>query len=146
MEVATRFTNKDKALMAIRNRTTWSESIINSFTDKALNNIYNKIIKGIDIYKMKIHSDGYKLHMMIPKKLADKNNITYGDRFDISYTLNNKKLILKLNKHGKFKIGEMRKIKFPKQLNDKHILHPSDDALVTFEDGKIIIQSFCYMQ
>lgn len=146
MSVAEVQLEKERLIKLIKISLSWSESILRSFSEDSLNFIYRKLIDKNKVYKTKVTESGWGIRLYLPKKLRETNNFTYGDRFNIKINLLKKELYLDYTKEGKYKLQSEGYIMLPYALVEKRMIKPSDDALLTYDEGRITVKSFSYMQ
>jgi hypothetical protein len=132
------------AEITVKNKTLWSESIINSFRTDSLLYIKDNIIHRNNIYKSKTYERFGALTMRVPTPLARKRKIKNGQRFDLKYTMD-KKLFIYFNDLGQYKISN-ETIYFPSYITNKKLIKENDDTLIIDHDDKLEIKSFYYLQ
>lgn len=112
----------------------------------SLEYIYENLLNNKRVYKVKINEHGYQIKLAIPKSMRIENNITYGDRFDITFNPQKKEVYFKFKPDGLYKVKDKGQVYLPISLKDKCVIKTNDDALMVYEDGKITLKSFSYMQ
>ena len=133
-------------LRLLKKSVTWSESILNSLKHDSLEYIYEHLLNRNRIHKVKISEQNYQIKMALPKSMRIENNITYGDRFDIKFNPQKKEVYFKFKPDGLYKVRNRGEVYLPYALKDKCVIKTNDDALLVYEDGKITLKSFSYMQ
>lgn len=133
-------------LRLLKKSISWSESILNSMKHDSLEYIYEHLLNRNRIYKVKISEQSYQIKMAIPKSMRIENNITYGDRFDIKFNPQKKEVYFVFKPDGLYKVKDKGQVYLPIALKNKCVIKTNDDALLVYEDGKITLKSFSYMQ
>lgn len=146
MSVAEVRLEKERLVKLIKISLSWSESILRSFTESNLQIIYNYIVNRNKVYKTKVSSTTYEVRLYLPKELRTANGFTYGDRFNIKVNLHKKEVYLDYDKEGRYKLQNQGCLMLPYALVEKTVLKPSDDALLTCDEGRITVKSFSFMQ
>lgn len=139
--------NKEFLVNALIQNLKWSQSIIRSFSRETLQMLYNKLTDGEQVYKAKIQrlNTTYNMQMVIPFEIVDMLGIRYGDRFNIKINLFKKEVILSWNTKGKYKVQKNNLILLPAKLQLNGMLKAGDDAMITIEDGRLVLKSFSYL-
>lgn len=146
MSVAEVRLEKERLVKLIKVSLSWSESILRSFSEGNLQSIYNQLINRKKVYKTKVSSTAYEVRLYLPKELRTANGFTYGDRFNVKVNLLKKEVYLDYAKEGRYKLQNQGCLMLPYALVEKTVLKPSDDALLTYNEGRITVKSFSYMQ
>lgn len=143
----TAMNNKEFLVNALIQNLKWSQSIIRSFSRDTLQMLYNKLTDGEQVYKAKIQrlNTTYNMQMVIPFEIVDMLGIRYGDRFNIKINLFKKEVILFWNTKGKYKVQKNNLISLPAKLQLNGMLKAGDDAMITIEDGRLVLKSFSYL-
>jgi hypothetical protein len=146
MSVAEVQLEKERLVKLIKVSLSWSESILRSFSEGNLQSIYNQLINRKKVYKTKVSSTAYEVRLYLPKELRTANGFTYGDRFNVKVNLHKKEVYLDYAKEGRYKLQNQGCLMLPYALVEKKVLKPSDDALLTYDEGRITVKSFSFMQ
>lgn len=146
MSVAEVRLEKERLVKLIKISLSWSESILRSLRKDSLQKIYDNLVDNKKVYKAKVSSRDYGVRMHLPKEMRTANGFTYGDRFNIKVNLHKKEVYLDYAKEGRYKLQNQGCLTLPYALVEKMVLKPSDDALLTYDEGRITVKSFSFMQ
>lgn len=148
MTAATQIKKLEKGLLIkiLRENLNWSESHLKSFTEESLNEIYDYILDGYTLSKIKSSTDGYLVYIRIPTKVQELLNIKYADYYDIKVNLHKKEVILYKGEKNRIKVRSDMKVALPYNLVEKNLLKGKDDTMVLVKGDRIVFKSFSYMQ
>lgn len=147
MSITEKELQKEQLIKLINGNLNWSESSIRSFSKDTLDLIYDRLLRREYVGKAKISSKlNHETRFYIPVEIRNKYGIGYGSRFNIKLNPFKKELYLDFVSNGKYKVGTKGMLRLPYQLFEKRIIKEKDDTLLLFDDNRLTIKSFTFLQ